>query len=191
MKKVTITLILLCAAALAQEKGTFTDSRDGKTYNTVKIGEQTWMAQNLNYKLEKGGSRCYNDNEARCDKYGRLYDWNGAKTACPSGWHLPSDEEWNKLSLYVDGQHVNHIIMNQKWNFSILLSGIGDFYSYPEIFSYNVNNSIANFAGVKENEIWWTATEWNADKGKYRLSNIGTTGEYFKRNLLSVRCLKD
>jgi len=187
MKKVTITLILLCVAAFAQEKGTFTDSRDGKTYNTVKMGEQTWMAQNLNYKLEKGGSWCYNDNEARCDKYGRLYDWNGATKACPSGWHLPSNEDWNKLSTYVDGNNMTYILMNKKFpNFSILLGGGGSDNS-----SYDSNAS-ATFGGMGGSGGWWTATEgYDKKKAKYRSDNIGSSTDFDKFYLSGVRCVQD
>ncbi|MCL2101947.1 MAG: hypothetical protein FWH22_09585 [Fibromonadales bacterium] len=66
-----------------------------KHYKTVKIGNQVWMAENLNHKT--GKSWCFEDDDFYCSKYGRLYDWNTAKKACPVGWHLPSDSEWNEL----------------------------------------------------------------------------------------------
>ena len=63
-----------------------TDVRDGKTYQTVTLGDQTWFAQDLNY--ETGNSWCYKDDAANCEAYGRLYDWETALTACPAGWHI-------------------------------------------------------------------------------------------------------
>ncbi|MDR0517648.1 MAG: hypothetical protein LBH25_11450 [Fibromonadaceae bacterium] len=101
MKKAITMLALISTAVFAQQKGSFTDSRDKKTYKTVKIGEQTWMAENLKYNAK--GSKCYDNKEENCQKYGRLYNWETAKKACPSGWHLPSNEEWDKLYRYADG----------------------------------------------------------------------------------------
>jgi uncharacterized protein (TIGR02145 family) len=101
------------------QNGTFTDSRDSQTYKTVKIGKQTWMAQNLNYRSEVGssyyvkfrnqsfemlgGSWCYNDCTSYCDKYGRLYDGSTAREVCPAGWRLPSRRDWKKLAAAANG----------------------------------------------------------------------------------------
>jgi len=128
--KIATMLTSLCAIAFAQEKGSFTDPRDNKVYKTVKIGTQTWMAENLNYNATD--SKCYGQDgkvfewsnksgvknkasfrtlsnaeiQANCTKYGRLYDWETAMDACPKGWHLPVDEEWTEL--------MNFLVSNEK-----------------------------------------------------------------------------
>lgn len=71
------------------------DERDGQTYRIVTIGELTWMAQNLNYAMDS--SWCYANDPANCAVYGRFYEWKAANMACPSGWHLPYFEDWEKL----------------------------------------------------------------------------------------------
>jgi len=71
---------------------------------TVVIGNQTWMSENLN--REVGNSWCFGGKSSNCNKYGRLYDWNTAKKACPAGYHLPSNDEWEELVRAVGGSSV-------------------------------------------------------------------------------------
>jgi uncharacterized protein (TIGR02145 family) len=110
MKISIILLTLLCTAVFAQQKGTFTDARDGKTYKTVNIGKQTWMAENLDYYGEDGYlGLCYGEKIRKpenCKKYGRLYYWNEAMETCPKGWHLPDTTEWNELINFAGGIYV-------------------------------------------------------------------------------------
>jgi uncharacterized protein (TIGR02145 family) len=73
----------------------FTDSRDGLSYGVIKIGEQTWMAENLNYATE--GSACPDGDSRNCKRMGRLYTWAEAKAVCPEGWRLPTKEDFEKL----------------------------------------------------------------------------------------------
>lgn len=96
-----LAMLFFTQGGIAQSSGTFTDSRDGQTYKTISFKEDstgktvTWMAQNLNYKVE--GSYAYDNTENNQKELGLLYTWEAAKKSCPSGWHLPTDSEWARL----------------------------------------------------------------------------------------------
>jgi uncharacterized protein (TIGR02145 family) len=171
-------------------KGTFTDSRDGTSYKTVKIGTQTWMAENLNYVT--GNSACYDDNPSNCTTYGRLYNWATALAACPAGWHLPSGGEWMMLKDYVGGWSTagKKLKSTSGWKdngngtddfgWSALPGGMGYVAG-----SFDYASSIGN---------WWSARE----DGSYAFYwNIYYYTESIHENtddntlLFSVRCVQD
>ena len=82
-------------AAPKAKKNEIKDARDKQKYRTVVIDGRTWMADNLNYNVP--GSTCYREDEDNCMVYGRLYTWEAAKVACPDGFHLPTNEEFESL----------------------------------------------------------------------------------------------
>jgi len=167
----------------------FTDPRDGKVYKTVKIGEQIWLAQNLNYEAE--GSLCYDNDPANAEKYGRLYDFETAKKACPPGWHLPSKEEWQTLVDFVGGWEIagkklKAVDFNgtDEFSFTAILGGFGD--SDGRFGSLGVDGHYG---------YWWSATE-NGIFDAYR-QNMRSNHERIHCNytdksyLFSIRCIKD
>ena len=196
--------LLVTTAAVAGETdfGTFTDTRDGQTYKTVKIGEQTWMAQNLNYKT-KDGSWCYDNKADNCKQYGRLYDWKTAKTVCPNGWKLPDTADWNRLVLTAGEKGLEDETLKAKSGWKEDCDGNKncngtDNYGFSALpGGYRDDDGSFEYAGYDGN--WWTATEMD-DIYVYTRnmkccspqwgSRVKVDG-YYESYGLSVRCVAD
>jgi uncharacterized protein (TIGR02145 family) len=170
---------------------TFIDSRDGKRYRIVEIEKQTWMAENLNYNVN--GSKCYDNNPANCDKYGRLYDWNKAMKACPKFWHLPNNTEWAVLTTSVGYDKVAGKFLKAQsgWN----SNGNGtDTYGFSALPG-GYGNSGGSFYHIGKYGYWWSSSENYADKAYGR--SMDYNGDNADNNypdksyLYSVRCLQD
>jgi uncharacterized protein (TIGR02145 family) len=196
MKKLTALLALLGVATLlgvaifAQEKGTFTDPRDKKTYKTTKIGTQTWMAENLNFNAN--GSKCDDDDPANCQKYGRLYNWNTAMKACPKGWHLPSNAEWDKLYRFADGTSGTESPYISETAGKLLKTTSGWMKDGNGTDEYGFSALPGGDGGIGD---WWSATENDGDIAYFRFmfydDEYAHWGNFNKGGWLSVRCLQD
>jgi len=210
MKKIFFVFVfsILYLFVSAQKTGTFIDSRDGKTYKTVKIGTQIWMAENLNYETDSG-SWCFDDKIANCDTTGRLYNWQMAMQVCPDSWHLPSFSEWMQLAEFINkeknpfGRYVEenenvgqwgniayYLKSTTGWNWR---NGINyyNFNAYPS-GEFNGENYIVAYHAIV---IWWSSTEVNKEEAKN--IHIFTQDHYLyfylssKNSRKSVRCLKN
>jgi uncharacterized protein (TIGR02145 family) len=161
------------------------DTRDGQKYRAVRIGGKLWLAQNMNYRPQTGNSWCYDNNNSNCERYGRLYDWNAAKTACLSGWHLPSRKEWKDLLAAVGASSTAGKKLKvgpPDWN------GTDEykFSARPGGF----RNEKGTFIYVGTGGSWWMATE-NNSRSLYMDYEYGEVFdvECDKSNGISVRCV--
>ena len=192
--------------------GTFTDTRDAKTYRMVRIGNLTWMAENLNFVTDS--SVCYENDERNCQKYGRLYNWDDAMTACPAGWRLPSDEDWDSLALAVGGQRVDDEYSDYYWKVAgkklksttswkgrededsnlVLCNGTDDF-GFSALPG-GEGDSGGNFYLAGYRGSWWSATEEDgAYYARYRCmyynNDLATRNYVNKSDMYGVRCVRD
>jgi uncharacterized protein (TIGR02145 family) len=203
---IALAFTFSCSSGEEGESGCKSDKGNKMAnYEKVRIGTQTWMAENLNYNVS--GSKCSGNSEANGEKYGRLYDWETAKTVCPSGWRLPNDDDWDKLISYVesnsgckecagrllkatsgwdDWAHYNDPSITESGNgtddygFSALPGGLGSGNGY--------------FGKVGSDGYWWSASEYDSYSAYYR-------GMYYDENVIynkvhkslsqSVRCLQN
>ena len=118
--------------------GTMTDERDGQTYKTVTIGTQTWMAENLNYNTLN--SSCSYRDTTKCSEYGRGYSWSAAKNACPSGWHLPTRDEFEILFTTIGDQETAGALLKSSSGWYDNGNG-SDAYSFAALPSGDVNDN--------------------------------------------------
>lgn len=201
------------------EYGELTDDRDGRTYKTVKIGDQEWMAENLNFDPGQGGSGenkydwswCYLNSAENCDVFGRSYTWAAAmdsvKTGCgkgstcsptlpvqgicPMGWHLPRSWEWGILFSTVGIRVAGKMLKSQtEWK---------NFGNGADAFGFSVlpvgDGSQDGFSSVGYEAHFWTSGE-NNDVFAFFISLSyddvqAHVSNDFKHKGFSVRCLKD
>lgn len=143
------------------------DNRDGELYKTIKIGDHIWMAENLRILSEY--SECYKNDRNNCKEYGALYKLSEAKYVCPTGWRLPTAEEWPK--------EPDDFVTN-----------------YPGIYYAK----LMSFEGIDESAHFWTSSTdaQNNDcpvkilTGKDSAQLKSTCAEN-ANDLLSIRCVKN
>jgi len=221
MKKIKPLLLIMlamlllyaggCKRQIKPVLGEMTDARDGQTYQTVKLGDQTWLAQDLKY--ETGNSWCYDDDPANCEIYGRLYDWETASTACPAGWRLGSDEEWSTLVKYLDpgsepndGFQISKIAGGMMKTTGTIQDGTG-LWNSPNTGATNSSKFSALPSGNRNpmgaynmlgfHIMFWTSTEYDATHAWTMMLDMTQSGilrDYTgatKDYGISVRCVMD
>ncbi len=190
---------------LKGEKGTFTDTRDGRVYKTIQIGKQTWMAENLAWDTGDSSSWAYDNDPKNIPAHGRLYTWKAAKSACPSGWHLPKKAEWDTLLVFMgmtpaQVQNIGYV----KTDVAKKLKSVRDWFKKENgtdavgFRAYPGGEYIATkneFLFLTRGAYWWTATEYK-DAPQYAWFraifdyNIYLSGT-LKGEGYSVRCIED
>ncbi len=188
-----------CSNGTMKKYGSVTD-QGNKTYKTVVIGEQTWMAENLNYDVPNNATDvCYGNTPANCTKYGRLYDWETANTVCPTGWHLPSNAEWTALTDYVGSIGSAGTVLKSATDWSTVTGGIYINYYGFSALPGGIGFSDGDFYDAGDFGFWWSSTEYGSEQGMRTaysqiISNENGSAGWNNYNkdyyLFSVRCVQ-
>ncbi|MEO8761171.1 MAG: fibrobacter succinogenes major paralogous domain-containing protein [Bacteroidia bacterium] len=219
----------------ANETGTVTDI-DNNTYKTVKIGNQWWMAENLKTKTYRNGTTIktlttsdpdsvwaqtiighlceFDKNDDNGKLYGLLYNWyavTDTNNIAPAGWHVPSDDEWKTLEMYLgmsqaDADKVNWRGDNEADKLKVAQSL--NWASYGSVWSTNESGFSAlagccrlfdgkwGNPGVTNTGFWWSTTNHASDNEAwfryldYKNSNVFRY-HVAKSYGMSIRCVKD
>lgn len=196
----------------------FTDPRDQQLYNTVQIGTQCWMAENLNTGTRINGSQaqvnngviekyCYDNQDTHCLIYGGLYQWNemmqysstpGTQGICPPGWHLPTDEETMAMVTFLGGLEVAGGKMKETGTVHWIspnsgATDVSGFTALPASF----RDYLGSFSTpLGERASIWTSTQngstyaWDYSI-YYNTDDVSRSSGAMKTNGFSARCIKD
>ena len=186
----------------------------GVEYRTITIGNQVWMAENLNYEVE-GQSVCFDNLADNCAKYGRLYTWAAAvgktegecgygktcelpdtvRGVCPEGWHLPSKAEWETLFDAVGERLIAGDLLKSQTGWYGDINGKDEFGFTALPVGYMTGK---DSFGEKENARFWSASRGNGSDGWYGVgvdlyysNETPFLNDYNKNFRYSVRCLQD
>ena len=191
---------------------------DGNEYATVKIGIQVWMEENLKttkfndgtaiplvsnstaWKTSNTSAYCYYENDGITNKktYGVLYNWFTATTStlCPTGWHLPSDEEWATLKSYV-GIDAGEKLKEKDtihWSDGWMRTEAANKSGFTALPGGKRDNN-GTFHGIRYTGYWWSGTEFDDTTAHcctmYFINSLAANLLQNKQNGLSVRCLKN
>jgi len=194
-------------AELKARQGTFVDERDGQVYKTIRIGNQIWMAENLNYSA----GVAYRRDKRNANIYGRLYDWRAACNVCPEGWHLPSDEEWKELEVYFGmskrtadlegfrGDPVGYKLKSKPtlWNEDINKYTNESHFNALPAGTYGSDGMAVfrSFHALGDEANFWTSTKYDFNQAWDR-SILDQRGDISRSqpvlsHCFSVRCIKD
>lgn len=166
----------------------------GQTYRTVKIGDQEWMAENMNAKVD--GSACYRDSSKYCDMYGRLYSWDAAMKVCPEGWRLPDTTDWSILFKSVGGMATaaTHLKATSGWTsdgngddkfgFSAFAAGGSDTGSAVKYAGKGIDAAFWTSEVKNSYDAWGVGMYWADSHPKIEVHTLAS-------NRRSVRCMKD
>ena len=180
------------SAVAAASAATLVDRRDGTVYPVVKVGSQRWISQNMRFATP--ASRCYDDRADQCARLGRLYTWSDALDACPVGWRLASDVDWQELEMSAGMSAVDVFRADARGD------GVGDRLKKTGDVGFNAelggwfdpNTSL--FRRADTSSAIWTSTgadavwAWHRDVGDLRSSIWRSTVP--KNFLLSARCVE-
>ena len=142
---------------------------DGNVYNTVQIGSQCWMAENMRTRYDRKGTKLKdiyppNGDEKNVARYGYLYDWWTAKTICPKGWHLPNDKEWQQL---IDGcSNIGDLAGGERGTWIESSGKTGCRPGYPGDYNYSKRN-VTGFNALPAGSYSWGGDRDENDSWSY------------------------